>query len=345
MAATDDSIGADELLASAQRGDTAAFEELVAAYRKPLQAYCYRMLGSLQDAEDAVQETLLGVWRGLPGFEGRSSLRSWVYRIATNACLRLASRRRRVLAPDLGPARTSVHELGAPVDEPIWLEPYPDALVDPDTDPEARYAERESVELAFVAALQHLPAKQRAVLVLRDVLAMSGAEVAEALDTTVASVNSALQRARGSIDGRVPPRQRGELRKLGDDGRRRLVAAFVAAWERADVEAMIGLLAEDARLSMPPLPAWFLGRSDIGRFLAERVFTTRWRLVPVEANGQLAFAGYRVETEGGPYRVNEITVLTLVDGQIGEMTAFLDPAVHRRFGLAEELAANHPASR
>ena len=303
------------------------------------------MLGSLQDAEDAVQETLLGVWRGLPGFEGRSSLRSWVYRIATNACLRLASRRRRVLAPDLGPARTNVHELGAPVDEPIWLEPYPDALVDPDTDPEARYAELESVELAFVAALQHLPAKQRAVLILRDVLAMSGAEVAEALDTTVASVNSALQRARGSIDGRVPPRQRGELRKLGDDGRRRLVAAFVAAWERADVEAMIGLLAEDARLSMPPLPAWFLGRSDIGRFLAERVFTTRWRLVPVEANGQLAFAGYRVETERGPYRINEVTVLTLVDGQIGEMTAFLDPAVHRRFGLAEEIPANHPASR
>ena len=151
-----------------------------------------------------------------------------------------------------------------------------------------------------MAALQHLPAKQRAVLILRDVLAMSGAEVAEALDTTVASVNSALQRARGSIDGRVPPRQRGELRKLGDDGRRRLVAAFVAAWERADVDAMIGLLAEDARLSMPPLPAWFLGRSDIGRFLAERVFTSGARLVPLEANGQLAFAGYRIETGRGP---------------------------------------------
>lgn len=328
-----------ELIGAARCGDTVAFERLVAAHRRGLHAYCYRMLGSVQDADDALQDTLLGAWRGLDGFEGRSSLRSWLYRIATNACLRLAAtRRRRIGSTEYGLARTDVYDLGDPVSEPIWLEPYPDWPANQDADPEARYQERENVELAFVAALQHLPASQRAVLILREVLQFSAAEVALALDTSVASVNSALQRARKAIGERVAAgSQHAELRSLGERGQRELVAAFVSAWERADVDAMVGMLAEDARFSMPPLPAWFCGRSDIVRFIAERVSATPWRLVRVKANAQLAFACYQGDGTGGPFRLSAINVVTLRDGRIAEMTGFLDPEVHRRFELPGEL--------
>ncbi|WP_203417140.1 RNA polymerase subunit sigma-70 [Jiangella ureilytica] len=256
------------------------FERLVGPYRRELTAHCYRMLGSVQDAEDAVQETLLAAWRGLDGFEGRSSVRTWLYRIATHACLRLSSKRPpRLLSPDHGPARRDVWELGSPVAGPVWLEPWP-------TDPADEYVTRESVELAFVAALQHLPATQRAVLILREVLQYSAAETASLLDTTPASVNSALQRARASVGERLPAvSQRDELSALGADGQRELLDAFVAAWEAADVPALLALLAEDARFTMPPLPAWFSGRVDVGRFLAERVFETPWKLRPAGFNG------------------------------------------------------------
>src|ERR687897_24458 len=223
-----------ELLAAAQRGETAAFEQLVAIYRRPLHAHCYRMLGSLQDAEDALQDTLLAAWRGLSGFEGRSSLRSWLYRVATNACLRLAERRpQRHLSSDRSPVWSDVHNIGDYTEEPLWLEPYPSDASDPSgSDPAANYQQRENVELAFVAALQKLPASQRAVLILREVLQFSAAEVAEALDTTVASVNSALQRARRTVDDRIVVGTQGqELQRLGAEGQRELVAAFVAAWE------------------------------------------------------------------------------------------------------------------
>jgi RNA polymerase sigma-70 factor (TIGR02960 family) len=298
------------------------------------------MLGSVHDADDAVQETLLAAWRGLGAFEGRSSLRSWLYRIATHACLRLAANRRRTLHH--GPPRTSVDDLGAAVAEPVWLEPYPETeLADASADPEARYQEREGVELAFVAALQRLPASQRAVLILREVLQFSAAEVADALDRSVAAVNSSLQRARKAMAGQ-PARdsQRAELDALGEEGRRELVAAFVRAWEQADVPAMVGLLAEDARFSMPPLPAWFRGRDDVTRFMAERMWATPWRLTPVSANGQLAFACYQRTAEGEPYRLGAINVVTLRDGRIAELTGFLDPALRRRFALPEKLAGS-----
>jgi len=340
MDRTDAPAAEAELIAAAGRGDTAAFERLVDTHRGRLHAYCYRILGSVQDADDALQDTLLGAWRGLGGFQRRSSLRTWLYRIATNACLRLAaSRPRRILSTEYGPARTDVYDLGEPISEPIWLEPYPDRPAGRDTDPVARYQGRENVELAFVAALQHLPANQRAVLILREVLQFSAAEVALALDTSVASVNSALQRARKAIDDPVAlVRQHAELRSLGERGQRELVAKFISAWERADVDAMVGMLADDARFSMPPLPAWFSGRSDIVRFLVERASATPWRLVPVGANGQLAFACYQGDGAGGPFRLSAINVVTLRDGRIVEMTGFLDPAVHRRFGLPGELS-------
>jgi RNA polymerase sigma-70 factor (TIGR02960 family) len=329
------------LLEAARRGDGDAFGQLVEPYRGELHAHCYRMLGSVQDAEDAVQEALLGAWRGLAGFEGRSSLRAWLYRIATNACLRLLARRpTRLLAPDRAPAAAPLDPVGEPLLEAAWVEPYPDeqvGLQDGFAAPEARYELRESVELAFVAALQHLPATQRAVLILREVLGFSAAEVAEALQTTVASVNSALQRARRAVDRRVPARsQQATLRALGEDGLRELVEGFVAAWERADVDAILGMLAEDARFTMPPLPSWFSGREDIGVFLAEQVFATPWRLVPTHASGQPALALYQGDPQGGRFRLGALDVLTLRGRQVLEITAFLDPAVHRRFGLPAE---------
>jgi RNA polymerase sigma-70 factor (TIGR02960 family) len=278
-----------DLLAAARRGDATAFDRLVAPRRRELHALCYRMTGAVQDAEDALQESLLAAWRGVASFQGRSSLRTWLYQVSTHACLRLISKRPpRLLSPDLGPARRDTADLGEPVAGPVWLEPLRDdeEAAAPDSpavalDPAAGYLRRESIELAFVAALQHLPITQRAVLVLRDVLDFSAAETAESLDTTVAAVNSSLQRARQTIQQRVPPgSQQSELQALGTDGVRQLVSALVAAWESADVPALLHLLTEDVRFTMPPLPAWFDGREDVGRFFAERVFATPWRLLP-----------------------------------------------------------------
>jgi RNA polymerase sigma-70 factor (TIGR02960 family) len=304
------------------------FEGLVAGHRRELLAHCYRMLGSIQDAEDALQEALLGAWRGRAGFEGRSSARAWLYRICTNACLRLSSRRpRRLLSPDHGPALKQTADLGQPVTGPVWLEPWPgDAPEGEASDPEADYLRRESVELAFVAALQHLPGTQRAVLILREVLEFSAAEVADLLDTSPASVNSALQRARKALAERVPATsQRAELDALGDAGRRELVDAFVRAWERGDVEALTALLAEDARFTMPPLPAWFDGRADVAMFMRERLFETPWTLRAITVNGQPGFACY----QGG--KLGAINALSIRDGRITQIAGFVEPALHRYF--------------
>ena len=237
-----------------------------------------------------------------------------------------------------GPPGRDTDDLGEPVAGPVWLEPLPDEVLasEPgDTDPEVSYLRRESVELAFVAALQHLPGTQRAVLILREVLEFSATEVARILDTTRASVNSALQRARKAVDQRVPRiAQQAELDALGADGQRELVETFVAAWERADVPAILELLAEDARFTMPPLPAWFLGRDDIGQFFTERVFATPWRLLPIRANGQLAFACYQGDPDGDRFRLGAINVLSLRAGRIVEIAGFLDPDVHRHCGIA-----------
>jgi RNA polymerase sigma-70 factor (ECF subfamily) len=339
-------LAASEELRSARLGDPTAFERAVASHRRELYAHCYRMLGSVQDAEDALQESLLDAWRGLSAFEGRSSLRTWLYRICTNACLRMISRRpRRMLSPEHGPPRRDTADLGEPVAGPVWLEPLPDdeLAVEPgEVDPAVRYLRRESVELAFVAALQHLPGTQRAVLILREVLEFSAVEVASILDTTAASVNSALQRARKAVDQRMPgTTQQVQLATLDVDGQRELVDAFVSAWERADIDGLLDLLAEDAQFTMPPLPAWFRGRADVGRFFAERVFATTWRLVPLRANGQLAFACYSGAPDAERLHLGAVNVLSLREGRITEITGFLDPAVHPYFGLPAELPGNN----
>jgi RNA polymerase sigma-70 factor (ECF subfamily) len=323
-----------ELLLLARGGDELAFGELVGGYRKELSAHCYRMLGSLHDAEDALQESLLSAWRGIATFEGRSSLRTWLYRICTNACIRLGSQRpKKLLTTDQFPSREQTADLGEPVLEPMWLEPCPD-------DPAASYLQREGVELAFVAALQHLPSTQRAVLILREVLEYSAAEVAEILDTTPQSVNSALQRARKAVEERVPPvSQQAEFAALGEERLKELVEAFLKAWELADVDAIAELLAEDVRFSMPPLPAWFDGRAAVLRFISERIFETPWRLVPIRANGQPAFAGYRQDPADQVFRLAGVNLLQFRDGRITWISSFLDPATGRQFAVPETLSA------
>jgi RNA polymerase sigma-70 factor (ECF subfamily) len=339
---------ADErrLLESAGKGDEAAFAELIAPHRAALSAHCYTMLGSVPDAEDALQEALLRAWRGLPGFEGRSSLRSWLYRIATNACLRAIERRpKRVLPIDYGPAADPHDGLDEPVLESVWIDPYPDdqlGLEDGFAGPDARYEHRESVELAFVAALQHLPARQRAVLILRDVLGFSASEVADTLDATPASVSSALQRAHKAVDERLPEQsQQATMRALSDERLRAIAGGFLDAFERGDVDAVVTLLAEDARMAMPPIPTWYSGRAAVAAFLrAGPLSEVRpWRLIPIRANGQLAFAAYLWEGHRGAFVSHGINVLTLRGDRILENTAFLTPEAFARFGMPEEMEA------
>jgi RNA polymerase sigma-70 factor, ECF subfamily len=319
-----------ELLDAARRGDQEAYGPLVEPYRTELHAHCYRMLGSVHDAEDALQEALLRAWRGLARFEGRSSLRSWLYTIATNTCLNLIERRpKRVLPIDYGPSADPHDGLGQPVVESVWLEPYPDEVVgltDGYAGPEARYEMRESVELAFVAALQNLPATQRAVLILREVLGFSAKEVADALDTSVASVNSALQRARAAVEERVPEEsQQSTLRQLGDDEVRDLVARYVDAWERCDVEAFVAMLSEDATFSMPPLAAWYRGHQAIREWATRSSMSGdwRWRAVFVRANGQPALGFYAWDEAAGTYLPFALNVLTLRGDKVSDVVAFI----------------------
>jgi len=299
------------------------FGALVAPLRGELHAYCYRMLGSLHDAEDALQEALLGAWKGMAGFAGRSSLRSWLYRIATNACLRLLEQRSaRILPYDYAPACLN-NAVGPVLESVPWLEPYPVAL-------DATFEQRETLELAFVAALQHLAPSQRATLILRDVIEFSAVETAELLGTSVPAVNSALQRAKLAVKDRVPPlSQQATLAQLGDTARQTLVRAYVDAWVQKDASALIALLTEDARFTMPPLPTWFDGRDAVVRFFTEPVFHAPWRLEPVWASGQLAFAAY----QGPGFQLGALNVVTLRGNKIADVTGFLDPAVHAFFSL------------
>ena len=299
--------------------DDAAFADLVAPYRGELHAHCYRMLGSAHDAEDALQETLLRAWRALARFEGRSSLRSWLYTIATNTCLTQLQRRPgRTLPVDFGPAADAAGGLGVPPEETVWLEPYPDDGLG--------YEQREGVELAFIAALQHLPATQRAVLILREVLGFSAAETAEVLDTTVASVNSALQRARKAVEERTPERsQQATLRELGDERLRAIVERFMDAMRRADVDAVVAMLAEDVAWSMPPLSVWFGGRDSVRAFLASRPLSGewRWRHLPASANGQAAVGTYHWDEASGAYLPFALELLTLEGDRIRQITSFI----------------------
>ena len=322
----------------------AAFAELVEAHRGELHAHCYRMLGSLHDADDALQDTLVRVWRGLPSFRGRSSLRTWLYRIATNVCLDMIARRpQRVLPIDYAPASApgpGGTERALP--EELWIEPYPDeALGVPDgaAAPDVRYERREALELAFVAALQHLPARQRAVLVLRDVLGFSASEAAEAFATTVPSVNGALRRARAAVDERLPDcSQQATLRALGDRGLRDLAERFADSFERGDIEAILAMLVEDATFEMPPYPEWCRGREAIGSsWLMPGGPPPRLRYAQTRANGQLALGVYLIDPAEGGYVPLALDVLTLRGALISDVMAFRAPVVFRRFGLPERL--------
>jgi RNA polymerase sigma-70 factor (ECF subfamily) len=322
--------GEQDLLAAARNGDEGAFARLVEPYRGELHAHCYRMLGSVQDAEDALQETLLRAWRGLARFEGRSSLRSWLYTIATNTSLNAISRRpKRILPMDYGPSYGADDVPGDPVIESVWVEPYPDeklGLADGYAAPEARYELRESVELAFVAVMQHLPPNQRAVLILREVLDFSAKEVAEALETTTASVNSALQRARATVDERMPEQsQQATLRTLDDKDLHDLVERYMAAMQAGDVETVVGLLAEDAVWTMPPLASWYRGHDDIRGFLHNGPLSGhfRWRHLHARANGQIASAAYTWHEEDGTYRAFAVDVFTLDGLKIKQIDSFI----------------------
>jgi RNA polymerase sigma-70 factor, ECF subfamily len=332
-----------ELLEAARGGNDDAFRRLVEPHHNELHAHCYRMLGSVHDADDALQDALLRAWRGLAKFEGRSSVRSWLYAITTNTCLDLISRRtKRVLPLDHGPAADPGDDLGEPLIESVWVEPYADVLLgleDGYSSPEARYARRESVELAFIVALQHLPATQRAALILRDVLGFSAREAAETLETTVASVNGALRRARKAAAERLPDQsQQVALRALGDDGLGKLVKRYIDAWEQADVDAIIAMLAEDARFTMPPLPTWYRGHDAIALFLTRFALRDRWRLIPARANGQLAFGCYAWDAETGSHTALSLDVLTLAGTRATEVTSFVTP--YTRGPARERFAAD-----
>jgi RNA polymerase sigma-70 factor, ECF subfamily len=326
----------DALLLLARGGNEEAFRGLVEAHRAELHAHCYRMLASYHDAEDAVQDALLRAWRALPSFEGRSSLRAWLYKIATNAALDVAGRRsRRELPVSYGPPVTDAGP-GAPLVETTWVEPYPDRQVGQSgvlASPEARYEQRESLELAFVVALQALPASQRAALLLREVLGFSAAEIAEQLSTTVPAVTSALQRARQALARRrAEPTQQRSLRALGDERARQLVEAFVDALERADPGSLVGLLTHDASWTMPPLPSWYRGPTAIGRFLAEFGFNERWRHLPTSANGQLALGCYTVDPAAGMWVPSALAVLSVRGERVAEVDYFLTAELLGRWG-------------
>jgi RNA polymerase sigma-70 factor (TIGR02960 family) len=329
-----------ELISRARAGDGEAFRELTEPYRRELRVHCYRMLGSLQDAEDVLQETLLAAWQGLRGFEGRASIRSWLYRIATNRCLnarRSASRRpaREWDMPEVEPPEPT--RLG----ELVWLEPYPDALLEGaigvPLGPEARYEQTEAISLAFVTALQVLPPRQLAVLILRDVLGFHANEVADMLDSTVESVNSALKRARASLQRRQVPTDEREPPPAPDStSEQALVAEFVRAYESGDVDALVVLLTDDIHLSMPPIPLEYQGRDVVGRLFAS-IFRSGRRvdLVPTRANGQPAFGAY-LRASTGIRHGTGLFVLTLTGDRICAFTRF-DNSVLPWFGLPRSL--------
>ena len=316
------------------------FERLVETHRRGLHAHCYRMLGSLHDAEDAYQEAMLRAWRALPRLRDDAAARTWLYRIATNVCLNAIARRpRRVLPADYGPpADATKRSVGEPLVESVWVEPYPDeqlGIEDGLAAPEARYERRESVELAFIAAVQHLPATQRAVLILRDVLGFSAAESAGSLDTSSAAVNSALQRARKSVEERLPERsQQATLRALGDERSRQLLHGYLDAWERKDIPAIVAMLADDVVFDMPPWPAWYQGRATVEELLQrnQEECYEGWRFTPVRANGQLAYAAYGLKD--GRYEAAAINVVGVRDGLIHTGTSFVLPSLFPRFGVA-----------
>jgi RNA polymerase sigma-70 factor, ECF subfamily len=305
--------------------------EQLEQYRRELVGYCYRMLGSIYEAEDAVQDTMLRAWRALPRFEDRAGLRPWLYRIATNVCIdMLKGRSRRALPMDVAPVAAGELRRGEARPEATWIQPAPDSLVLPrDGDPAERAVSRESVRLAFIAALQHLAPRQRAVLILRDVLRWRAAEVATLLETSADAVNSALRRARAAladIDRDTAPSQ-------PSTGDREVLAAYIDAFERNDIDALVDLLRDDAILEMPPFELWMRGPEHIRRWFVAADALSQELLTPVAANGSLAVAVYRPRDPGGPPTAFSIQVLDIGDGRISAIHVFLDPELFELFGL------------
>jgi RNA polymerase sigma-70 factor (TIGR02960 family) len=337
---------ADQTLRQARAGDEQAFRELTDHYRRELQLHCYRILGSVQDAEDMVQETLLAAWRGMARFEERASVRAWLYKIATNRCLnalRDSRRRPQEQEPPQPPFEPAEPTRRA---EPLWLEPYPDVLLDGVAEaapgPAARYEAKESISLAFVAAVQHLPPRQRAVLLLRDALGFRAAEVAAMLDSTEVSVNSALQRARGTLDARLPAASRERPPRPRSPRERQLAERFAEAYQGGDVDGLLRLLTDDAWLTMPPATLEYQGRDAISAFL---VGGARWRggralkLVPTSANGQPAFGSYLQDAHADIFHAHGLIVLTLEGDRISALTRFVDNSVMPHFGFPRTLRA------
>jgi RNA polymerase sigma-70 factor (TIGR02960 family) len=337
---TQGGVETTDLITKARAGDSDAFRELTEPHRRELHVHCYRMLGSFQDAEDAMQETLLAAWQGLGGFEGRASMRTWLYRIATNRCLNaLRSANRRPAKewdiPEVEPPEPT--RLG----EVVWLEPYPDALLESAINvplgPEARYAQTEAISLAFVTALQLLPARQRAVLILRELLGYHANEVADMLDSTVESVTSALKRARASLQRRLPSIGEREAPPAPDSPAEQvLVANFVRSYESGDVDALVALLTADVCVSMPPIPLEYEGRDAVARFCASILRRRTPDLVPTRANGQPAFGTYLRAPAGGIRHGTGLLVLTLTGDRICAMTRF-ESSVLPSFGLPRSL--------
>jgi RNA polymerase sigma-70 factor (TIGR02960 family) len=331
-----------ELLTRAQAGDQDAFRELVGPHRRELEVHCYRMLGSAQDAEDALQETLLSAWQALSGYEARASLRTWLYQVATSRCLnalRSASRRPQASWRTPGVSPPAPTRLG----EVTWLEPYPDVLLEGLTDhapgPEARYEARESISLAFITALQLLPPRQRAVLILRDVLGYPAIEAAGLLGSTQESVTSALKRARATLQRRLPaPDQAAPPPAPGSASEQELVERLTVAYQAGDIDGLVALLAEDVLMAMPPVPLEYQGLRPVTDFMRTVTFREgrTYRLVPTRANGQPAFGPYVVDPHSGLWHANGLVVLTLAGSKVSGLTRF-DNSVLPRFGLPRTL--------
>lgn len=340
-----------EQLTLARKGDSQKFSDLTEPYRHELQVHCYRILGSLHEAEDMVQETILKAWKRLDTYEGRASFRSWLYKIATNACLDLLDRKKsRRLLPfeKLSPSDPSTPVL-PPTLEISWLEPFPDEWLGDKRaiNPEARYSDSESISLAFLTALQLLPPRQRAVLILRDVLDFSALETADVLGLTISSANSALHRARTTLARRYPREEKENLTMSSLDAKtQQLLDRFVKAWEASDVNGLVALLKADAALAMPPSPSWYQGQSAIGAFVAATVFGTdgmfpgeaahRWRLLPTRANGAPAFAVYQ-RNEQNEYKPFGLIALTIVEDKLSRIISFIDPTLPTLFGFPSTL--------
>lgn len=335
-------IGYDptSVLAAARAGDHDAFQQLTDPYRYELRVHCYRIVGSLQDAEDLVQETFLRAWRRLETYEGRASIRAWLYKIATNACLDAVEKQKRGLPPAFYPASGTDETFSLADTEPTWLNPCPDDWFNQiAVSPEARYTARESMSLAFLVALQLLPARQRAILILRDVLDWQASEVAELLEITVSAVTSALHRARVTLKQHAPQTSSTELLKNSpsNDKLHAALDRYVRAWEAEDISMLVSLLKEDAVMSMPPSTTWFRGREAIRAFVADYIFpvmgAVRWRFRPVLANGQPAFAVYEPDKSGKRYQAHSIHVLNFDGPEVAEMTVFYLPELFAFFGL------------